>query len=91
MFRTATIAAAAAIAAFSMPIDTAEAGKKGGYHYSQSFITKHKVRGYEGFIGYGKKSVYCSYYRKPIRSCRWTKSGRERCKVVGWRMEQHCD
>jgi len=85
------IAAAAAIIAPMATATDAEAKRGGGkgYYYSESFNTRHAERGYEGFIG-GKHSAYCSYRREPRRSCYVTRSGYERCKVVGWKLIQHC-
>lgn len=49
--------------------------------------SKKPRRGYEGFPAPG---VYCSYRREPIRECNTDKRGRERCKVVRWRLVQMC-
>lgn len=49
--------------------------------------SKRPRRGYEGFPAPG---VYCSYRREPIRECNTDKRGRERCRVVRWRLVQMC-
>ncbi len=49
--------------------------------------SKRPRRGYEGFPAPG---VYCSYRREPIRECSTDKRGRERCRVVRWRLVQMC-
>lgn len=68
--------------------DPAEAQRRGlRPHYSQQYDTDRPVRGYEGFLF---PDYYCSYKRYPRRVCSTTKSGRERCRVVGWRLEQTC-
>ena len=93
MKKTATFMIAATAAAAFIPLIAstgAEAGKRGGYYYSETFRTKHPERGYEGFVGIGKRSAYCSYRREPDRRCYVTRSGRERCKVVAWKLIQHC-
>ena len=86
-----TILAATAVIAAALPIANAEAGKRrGGYHYSETFDTRGPVRGYEGFAGIGANSLYCSYIRRPVSRCYITRSGRERCRVVRWQLEQNC-
>lgn len=49
--------------------------------------SKRPKRGYEGFPAPG---VYCSYRREPIRECNTDRKGRERCRVVRWRLIQMC-
>lgn len=51
------------------------------------YETKRPQRGYEGFPAPG---VYCSYRREPIRECNTDRQGRERCRVVRWRLIQMC-
>jgi hypothetical protein len=56
-------------------------------HYSQEYDTGRPARGYEGFLF---PDYYCSYKRYPRRVCSTDKRGRQRCRVVGWRLEQTC-
>lgn len=56
-------------------------------YYSQEYDTDRPVRGYEGFLF---PDYYCSYKRYPRRTCSTDKRGRQRCRVVGWRLEQTC-
>ncbi len=55
--------------------------------YSETFETDRPMRGYEGFLF---PDYYCSYKRFPNRVCSTDKRGRERCRIVGWRLEQTC-
>lgn len=55
--------------------------------YQQEYDTRGPVRGYEGFLF---PDYYCSYKRYPKRVCSTDGRGRERCRVVGWRLEQTC-
>ncbi len=86
-----TIAAAAMIAPM-IATSSAEARGRGssGYYYYETFRTQRPERGYEGFAGIGKRSAYCSYRREPNRHCIITNSGREKCKIVSWKLIQHC-
>jgi hypothetical protein len=56
-------------------------------YYSRTYEFDRPVRGYEGhlFPGY-----YCSYKRYPKRVCTYDRSGRERCRIKGWTLEQTC-
>lgn len=82
------LAAAAATIAISFTATDAEA-KRGGSTYKQwEFDSRHPIKGFEGFSG--KPGTYCSYRREPERKCWLTRSGRERCKVVSWRLIQKC-
>jgi hypothetical protein len=56
-------------------------------YYQEDYNTRGPVRGYEGFLF---PDYYCSYKRYPKRVCSSDKRGRERCRVVGWRLEQTC-
>ena len=84
-----TAVAAVAIAPIATSTD-AEAKSIGGRTYSERFFTKGPERGYEGFVGIGKHSQYCSYRREPIRRCVLLSSGREKCKIISWSLIQHC-
>lgn len=84
-----TAAAIAAIAPFATSSD-AEAKRGYGIPYYERFETRGPERGYEGFVGSGHLSQYCSYHRKPRTRCFVTRSGRERCRVVSWSLVQHC-
>lgn len=55
--------------------------------YQQEYDTRGPVRGYEGFLF---PDYYCSYKRYPKRVCSTDGHGRQRCRVVGWRLEQTC-
>ena len=56
-------------------------------YYSRTYEFDRPVRGYEGhlFPGY-----YCSYKRYPKRVCTYDRSGKERCRITGWTLEQTC-
>lgn len=56
-------------------------------YYSEEYDTKRPMRGYEGFLF---PDHYCSYKRYPRRACSTDKRGRERCRVVGWTLQQTC-
>ena len=56
-------------------------------YYSESYETRGPVRGYEGYVA---PDYYCSYKRFPNRECSTDARGRERCRVVSWRLEQTC-
>lgn len=86
-----TVAAAAfAITGLSMTATDAEAGSKSPCYQQWEYDTKHPVRGYEGFSSGAGGKAYCSYRREPERKCWYTRSGREKCKVVSWRLIQKC-
>ncbi len=82
------IAAAASFAITGMSLTATDAeAKRGGSRYQQwEFDTRHPVKGYEGFNG----RAYCSYRREPDRKCFYSRSGREICKIVSWRLIQKC-
>lgn len=86
-----TLAAIAAIGAFCVTT-TAEAkkGRGGSSYWSKTYETRGPARGYEGFIGFGHVSKYCSYTRYPVRKCFYTGSGRRKCRIVSWRLDQKC-
>jgi hypothetical protein len=56
-------------------------------YYSQSYETRGPARGYEGYVA---PDYYCSYKRFPNRECSVGKGGKQRCRVVSWRLEQTC-
>ena len=56
-------------------------------YYSESYETRGPVRGYEGYIA---PDYYCSYKRFPNRECTTGANGKQRCRVVSWRLEQTC-
>ncbi len=77
---------AGAALAFASPADAQRRWVKP--FYSQEYDTgRRPMRGYEGFLF---PDYYCSYKRYPRRVCSTDKRGRERCRVVGWRLEQTC-
>ena len=45
------------------------------------------MRGYEGYVA---PDYYCSYKRFPNRDCTIGARGKQRCRVVSWRLEQTC-
>ena len=79
-----------AAVAFAIPVlaaGTAEARRGVKPYYSQSYETRGPVRGYEGYVA---PDYYCSYKRFPNRECSVGKGGKQRCRVVSWRLEQTC-
>lgn len=91
MTRTVLLLSAAAALALTplAPSGDAEA-HHGTRSYQWTYDTKRRQRGYEGYIGVGPFSIYCSYYRVPRRRCTYSRSGRERCRTKGWRLVQRC-
>ncbi len=85
------IAAAALVAAGSFVSATdAEAGRGGSSQiYQQTYNFKQPMHGYEGPSPV-LPSKYCTYKRFPQRKCFVTSSGGEKCKIVGWQLEQTC-
>lgn len=53
--------------------------------YSWQSTSPDPRRGYEGWIGTGRRTRYCSYYRVPNREC-----DRRGCRVTSWTMHQSC-
>jgi hypothetical protein len=84
---TALALAAAALAVTPLAAGPAEALRGVKPYYSESYETKGPARGYEGFLF---PDYYCSYKRYPNRQCATDAQGKERCRVVGWRLEQTC-
>ena len=80
---------AAALTAPLLAATTAEAQFRRGVkpYYSESYETPGPERGYEGWVA---PDYYCSYKRYPNRECSTDASGRERCRVTSWRLEQTC-
>jgi hypothetical protein len=60
---------------------SAEAGGRGKEYFSQTYVTKQPLHGYEGRAG----DYYCSYVRIPVH-----KVINGRMKVVAWTLQQHC-
>jgi len=81
------ILAAVALAAPLLAASTAEARRGVKPYYSESYETRGPVRGYEGYVA---PDYYCSYKRFPNRECSVGKGGKQRCRVVSWRLEQTC-
>ena len=79
--------AAVALAAPLLAASTAEARRGVKPYYSESYETRGPVRGYEGYVA---PDYYCSYKRFPNRECSVGKGGKQRCRVVSWRLEQTC-
>lgn len=84
-----TIAATAAFIAGAVagPLDAEAQRRWVKPFYMEEYETRGPSRGYEGFLF---PDYYCSYKRYPRRVCTADKRGRERCRVVGWRLEQTC-
>ncbi|MGD9669694.1 MAG: hypothetical protein AB7U75_11630 [Hyphomicrobiaceae bacterium] len=64
----------------------AEAGRGGRQYFVQQYDLDRPLHGYEGRAWPG---YYCSYKRFPKRECKWN-GETEKCKVVGWTLEQSC-
>jgi hypothetical protein len=83
---TATLMAAAA--AFAAPLfAAAPANAYVKPYYWKNYETRGPERGYEGYVA---PNYYCSYKRFPNRECTTGKGGKQRCRVVSWRLEQTC-
>ena len=85
----ATAIAAVGLAASLLAAGAAEAQFRRGVkpYYSESYETRGPVRGYEGYVA---PDYYCSYKRFPNRECTTGAGGKQRCRVVSWRLEQTC-
>ena len=81
----ATVLAAAALAVPLIAATSADARVKP--YYWQNYETRGPQRGYEGYVA---PNYYCSYKRFPNRECTAGKGGKQRCRVVSWRLEQTC-
>ncbi len=57
----------------------------GPYFYEKRSASRQPRRGYEGFYP-GLPNLYCSYQRRPIRTC----NRRGRCSVKRWEMFEYC-
>jgi len=76
------------VAIASMYVTTeAEARRGVKPYYWRTYEFKRPVRGYEGWVAPG---YYCSYKRYPRRTCTHERSGKERCRITGWTLEQTC-
>jgi hypothetical protein len=87
--RTRLLLAALAAAIPMLAATTAEAQFRRGVkpYYWWNYETRRPERGYEGWVAPG---YYCSYKRYPNRKCSTNASGRKRCRIVSWRLEQTC-
>jgi hypothetical protein len=56
-------------------------------YYWQNYETRGPQRGYEGYVA---PNYYCSYKRYPNRECTTSASGKQRCRITSWRLEQTC-
>ena len=86
--RRGAVKALVAAATFAAPLvlaSTAEARVKP--YYWQNYETPGPQRGYEGYVA---PNYYCSYKRYPNRECATDARGKQRCRVVSWRLEQTC-
>jgi hypothetical protein len=79
--------AAVALVVPLLAAGAAEARRGVKPYYSESYETRGPVRGYEGYVA---PDYYCSYKRFPNRECSVGKGGKQRCRVVSWRLEQTC-
>lgn len=61
-------------------------GGRGRGVYIQQYDMKKPLHGFEGRTVGG---YYCSYKRLPKRVCTPTATG-EKCRIVGWTLEQMC-
>lgn len=88
LFKTIfTTAFALGLAGSTMLIsDQAEARRGGKEFFVKQYDVDKPLHGYEGHAGRG---YYCSYKRLPKRECSWNGSS-EKCRVVGWTLEQTC-
>jgi hypothetical protein len=82
-------AVALALAASMIATAPAQAQFRRGVkpYYSESYETRGPQRGYEGYVA---PDYYCSYKRFPNRECTTSANGKQRCRVVSWRLEQTC-
>jgi hypothetical protein len=83
--RLPVLLAAAAFATPLLAAATAQAYVKP--YYWKNYETRGPERGYEGYVA---PNYYCSYKRFPNRECTTGKGGKQRCRVVSWRLEQTC-
>ena len=83
----AKLLAAVALAVPLLAAGAAEARRGVKPYYSESYETRGPVRGYEGYVA---PDYYCSYKRFPNRECTTGAGGKQRCRVVSWRLEQTC-
>ena len=83
----AKLLAAVALAVPLLAAGTADARRGVKPYYSESYETRGPARGYEGYVA---PDYYCSYKRFPNRECSVGKGGKQRCRVVSWRLEQTC-
>jgi len=84
MFGTLTKASVLAVALAGVTLVAAvpaEAGGRSKEYYSQTYVTKKHLHGFEGRAG----DYYCSYVRIPVH-----KMINGRMKVVAWTLQQHC-
>jgi hypothetical protein len=76
------------VAIASMHVTTeAEARRGVKPYYWRTYQFNRPVKGYEGWVAPG---YYCSYKRYPRRTCTYKRSGKERCRITGWTLEQTC-
>ncbi|MDX2259787.1 MAG: hypothetical protein NW205_12850 [Hyphomicrobiaceae bacterium] len=86
-----TIATAAAVAAVTaLATNEAHAGRGGSSQiYQQTYEFKQPMHGYEGRSPL-LPHKYCTYKRFPKRACAVDRNGYEKCRIVGWELEQTC-
>jgi len=88
IFKSALAIAATATLAATTLLATSAAQARDSEIYQQTYQFNQPMHGYEGHSPMSRK--YCSYKRFPIRECRTLRSGKEKCKIVKWELEQTC-
>lgn len=58
--------------------------------YRRDIETRGPAHGYSGFVRQGARTYYCDYIRVPNRTCTSDRSGRQRCRVTSWTLQQRC-
>ncbi len=76
------VSLAAAALSPVLTVTAAEAGGRGKEYFSQTYISKKPLHGFEGRAG----DYYCSYVRMPVHKI----DANGRMKVVAWELRQHC-
>ena len=81
-----TLAFAAAVASLAAgTVTAAQAGGHGKEVFVQDYKLSKPLHGYSGHAG----NYYCDYQRLPERRC-VVVNGVEKCKIVGWTLQQIC-
>jgi hypothetical protein len=48
------------------------------------------AHGYSGWVGGGRRGLYCDYQRLPNRECKQLPGGRQKCRATSWTLKQYC-